>query len=217
MWQLNGESASFNTSSLLFHVNLASGDRSLLVQAADAVHLAELWTMPAISKQRLIDCYVRGRDLVCVLEPSKTFPFYTELYWTLRDLDGESNPIVTVSLQVSVRTDLLDTHPAIEVISRGVRRSHSAVEVAGGPAYVVPLGEQVTLIDFATPEDCATQSVGEAKEGLTLKRMLFDHFLEKGVIRRGRLFAAFFHDDVETSLAVDTCRDMLAAELPLTT
>lgn len=174
--------------------------------------------MPAVSPLPLVDVYVRGHDLVCSMGPTETHPFATQLYWTIRHLDVAPAPLAAVSLLVSVRTDLLDTQPAVEIASEASYRALDTLDVDGGPAYVMPLREQLTLVDFAMPRDCARQSADESAAGrLVVERTLFDHFLEKGVIRTGRLFAAVMPGDVDQPAVTRLCHAMLATKLPLTT
>jgi hypothetical protein len=219
VWHLDGQLASADFGDIRLAVAISEGDRKVLVQTSDSTLLANLWDMPAVSSQPLMDAYVRDHDLVCLLEPSEAFPFHTQLYWTLRHVRCAPAPLMAISLLVSIRTDLLDTHPAIEVVSRVAGSGLIELHVAGGPAYQAPLREDVTLVDFATPEDCAKQATRQAAEHglLTVDRTLFNHFLEKGVIRSGRLFAAAMPGEVDQSTATALCHELLATELPLTT
>ena len=217
MWQMDGPIASADFGAVTLKVSLSTGDRKVLVYAGENTLVAKLWDMPAIAGQPLVDCYVRGRDLVCLLGPSDSFPFATQLYWTLRQVEFTPDPLAALSLLVSIRTDLLDTHPAIEVQSELPGQAGTPMKVAGGPAYVVPLREELTLVEYATPEDCSVQSIDEsANQTQIVRRTLFDHFLEKGVIRSGRLFAAVLSGEADEQSTSTLCRELLASELPLT-
>lgn len=218
MWSFDGQVARADAGNLAIAVRLDVGYRSVSVHSADFKPLANLWYMPVVTKQPMIDVYVRDHDLICLLGPSELFPFHTHLYWTLRQLECSPAPMAALSLLVSVRTDLLDTHPVIEVRSDVPNDGLQSIDVAGGPAYLIPLNEQATLVDFATPEDCASQAVCEANNStFSVERTMFDHFLEKGVIRSGRLFATMMSGRVDEHTTAHLCREMLAAELPLTT
>ena len=52
---------------------------------------------------------------------------------------------------------------------------------------------------------------------LSIERSLFGHFLEKGVIRSGRAFAALYANEVADDDASVVCHELLSTELPLTT
>lgn len=218
MWQWDGSIATVDLGSIQIAVAPAVGDRRVQVKSPDGLLLATLWDMPEVSGAPLVDAYVRDDDLVCLAGPTESFPFHTQLYWTLRRINTEPHPLMALSLLVSVRTDLLDTHPSIQVATEAATRSSRVMSVEGGPAYVESLRENLTLIDFATPEDCQRQHLHTTDEGrTTIERSLFGHFLEKGVIRSGRLFATLLEGDVTEPQATAVCQELLAAELPLTT
>lgn len=218
MWQWDGSIATVDLGTIQLAVATAVGDRRVQVKSTDELLLATLWDMPVVSGTPLVDAYVRDHDLVCLTGPTESFPFHTQLYWTLRSVDTSPAPLAALSLLISVRTDLLDTHAAIDVATEAATGSSRVMSVGGGPAYVESLRENLTLIDIATPEDCARQHLHTADDGrTTIERSLFGHFLEKGVIRSGRLFAALYEGDVSEPQATAVCQELIAAELPLTT
>lgn len=218
MWQLDGSIARIGLGQLTLTISLAVGDRKVQVHTPTDLLLATLWDMPAISRQPLVDCYVRQGDLVCTLAPNDSFPFHTQLYWTLGTLQIHPTPVASLSLLVSLRTDLLDTHPEITITSQAPPKDLRQLQAAGGPAFIVPLRDEVSLIDFATPEDCThQQATCSADSGVLVERKLFGHFLEKGVIRSGRVFAALATGEVSDEYATQVCREFVASELPLTT
>lgn len=218
MWQFENNIASLTAGPLQLTLSLAPHDRKLLVQTSSNLLLASLWDMPAVSGLPLVEAYVRDEDLVATFGPTESFPFFTELYWSVRTLETQPTPIVALSLLVSVRTDLLDTHPELKIVTSAPRKQMRHSQSSGGPMFVSPLREEIALIDFAPAEDCAEQIATEAKSGATdIERTLFSHFLEKGVIRRGRLFAVLTDANVTDAQAARYCAEYLAAELPLTT
>ncbi|WP_425396134.1 hypothetical protein [Aeoliella sp.] len=218
MWQWDGSIATAELGSIQLTVATAVGDRRVQLKTREGLLLATLWDMPSVSGAPLLDTYVRDDDLVCLTGPTDSFPFHTQLYWTLRKVESSPTPLAALSLLVSVRTDLLDTHPTIDVTTEAAARSSSELSVLDGKAYVVSLREDVTLVDFATPEDCAQQQLHAADDQrTTIERSLFGHFLEKGVIRSGRLFAALYAGEVTESQAAEVCEQLSATELPLTT
>ena len=218
MWRFEGTTARASFENLSLSVSTEPGQRQLCVQSQGGLQLATLWHMPQVSSQPLIENYVRGNDLVCTLGPSQEFPFTTQLYWTPRKLASLPLPIVAVSLVVSIRTDLLDTEPAVEIVSKGLASDRRTCQEFSGPAYAVTLDDRLTLLDFATPEDCQKQTLNcVADRTAVIDRSLFGHFLEKGVIRTGRLHAALFDGDLTSKITADVCDELAASELPLTT
>lgn len=218
MWQWDGSIATVDLNSIQLVVSPAADERHVQVKTRDGLLLTTLWDMPAVSAAPLVDAYVRDDDLVCLVAPTESFPFHTQLYWTLRNVETLPTPLVALSLLVAVRTDLLDTHPTIDVTTEAAIRSSNVISVLGGPAYVASLREDLTLVDFATAEDCQRQYVHTDDDGHSkIQRTLFGHFLEKGVIRSGRLFAALHAGDVAEPQAAAVCQELAATELPLTT
>lgn len=223
MWRLDRNLALAKQGDLNFSVSLGVDHRSVRVLSGEDRELATLWTMPQLAKQPLVDAYVRDDDLVCLLAPTESFPFHAQLYWTLGPATSVAPTAVSLSLMVALRTDLLDTQPSIEVVTTVEQNQPREVQVVGGPAYACSLSESMQMIDFATPRDCESQQLA-AMEGqsATIERRLFGHFLEKGVIRNGRLFAAFAvvspsGSEWSDQNVLKACDDFLSTELPLTT
>lgn len=218
MWQFDDNIATLKLDAFTVTLSLAEHDRKVLVQTDTNLLLASLWDIPVINDLPLVEAYVRGDDLVATFGPSETFPFTTELYWSVRELQSPPKPLVALSLLVSVRTDLLDTHPEVKVATTAPRKAMHRLQTAGGPVFVSPLRERVTLVDYAPEEDCTVQSEQESKSGATdIERTLFSHFLEKGVIRRARLLAVLAPEGLSDDEAAGYCDEYLSAELPLTT
>ena len=214
MWQLQGSVGQASFGDFTLSVNTASGHRQLVVQNSDGVTLATLWNLPVVNELPAIETYVRGDDLVCVVAASEAFPFTTQLYWTLRTLEGSPQPAAAVTLSLSIRTELLDTEPAIEVVSQTTAGSFAAMDLATGPAYTMAIDPQTTLLDYAVPEDCSQQT---APTDSSVERTLFGHFLEKGVIRSGQLHAALVPGELTPATATELSEAMAASELPLGT
>jgi len=211
MWQLNDQLATAQWHHLPLRVSLAMGQRHVTLGDGDPPLAPALWQMPTLASLPLVEAYVRGSDLVARLEPGERFPFHTELYWTLRELPAE--PLVAaLSLVVSVRTELLDTYPELPLAS-SIAGEVQRYDVGAGPAFATRLSSGQTLIDYAVPEDCQSQSA----TAHSVERKLFAHFLEKGVIRRARLFAAVAPGEVSPARASAICRQLAEGALPLTT
>src|SRR4051794_6716645 len=100
--QLHGVDAPFRRARILrVHRCLEEPSRHVIDRTAAA------WPL------RAADVYIRGDDLVASYEPAADWPFSPQLYWQsgpLRQLDGVC---ASLSLLVSVQTQLLDTFPRI--------------------------------------------------------------------------------------------------------
>ncbi len=219
MWQLEGPTAVANDSGLSIQIKLAMGDRCVQLQDAQGKEWVRLWGLPALSESPLTETYVRDDDLVASYAPTQEFPFFTQLCWRLRPPNASSTSRFAMSLLISMRTDLLDTHPEIEVLTQSrPNQSLAATWLAGAPIYWGAINEAVTLIDFAAAEDCKEQNLVTTKSQTdVLQRKLFAQFLEKGVLRRARLFAAIAPASTTEQQVVKICQEFSQTELPLAT
>ncbi len=231
MWQLAGSTASLVTANLSLSLSLANAPSGVVIHLPkndDSVNddsvgesqpLVRLWQLPTLQHPTLTESYVRNNDLVATYDPSDRFPFHTELCWTIRTLDMTPAPLVALSLLVSVRTDLLDTHPVIETATAVTSGSLQAgTSVNGDPMFWGQLPSGLTLVDFSPREDSSVQELTTSQAGeQTVSRQLFSHFLEKGVIRRARLFAALAPAQLSLEQARAICQEFQRIELPLTT
>lgn len=218
MWQLTSDKASLQTPQLSLEIDLARSDHAIALRSSDGQSLATLWGLAQLRDLPLLECYLRDNDLVACYAPGREFPFHTDVYWSIVELPIQPQPQLALSLLVSVRTDLLDTHPEIELHSTAPPESLEAIPTDQGVIYTGPLSPTTTLIDFAEDQDCASEElgVGEGHRDL-LRRELFAHFLEKGVIRRARLFAALDSAPTPAERAAKLCEAFLATGMPLTT
>jgi hypothetical protein len=161
--------------------------------------LAELASTP------LVEQYARGNDLVASYAASDTYPFGCQVYWSV----GSCGEGLSLELLVSVQTDLLDTHPVVHVAGPQPLGSSDTLVVDGDELLAATTGDAMLVLGVH-PSDG-----GECDRAAENRWQLFAHFLEKGVIRRARLFAALVpaHDP---SLAREAYRQFLRKPLPLT-
>jgi hypothetical protein len=149
----------------------------------------------------------------------------------------QSDDVLSISTIVSVQTDLLDTHPVIELSCE--LPADDVAMLTTDKLDAAPTAAQLptTLPEFYSPQlvlfrlKDTNVTYAEAIDpsdfcGLTLTRTsagqvrctwrLFLHFLEKGVIRRSRLWSAIVPRENDARHAAASFRDFLASELPLT-
>ncbi|MGI9457547.1 MAG: hypothetical protein ACR2NU_13365 [Aeoliella sp.] len=219
MWHFDGETATHVQSQLSLSVAPNStSNRNIHLCDSAGLLLTSLWHSPILDRLDLVEVYLRDDDLVARYASCESFPFDTEFYWNLRSLGAEAAPVVAVSLLISVRTNLLDTHPEIEVCTTVPQSSLTQADSSDGQMFLGTLTDELKLIEFAPAEDCATVSLDDSQhDNQVIHRRLFSHFLEKGVIRRARLFAAIAPANITEQQAEAICQDFLKAELPLTT
>jgi hypothetical protein len=187
---------------------------------------------------RTAEFYVRGDDLVASYEPATDWPFSPQLYWQAGPLRQLVGVRASLSLLVSVQTQLLDTCPRIGVASQlppGEVLLISSSETDGNRSevitdrrdvqepvevscVVVRLREcQITYVEIAAPSDFHELHVRAEDSGASIEWRLFSEFLEKGVIRRARVHAALLPRQSDIDLAVACCEATKRLQLPLTT
>jgi hypothetical protein len=186
----------------------------------------------------LADAYVRNRDLVATYAPSTAWPYAPQIYWRAESLTP-SGVVAAVSLLVSIQTNLLDTHPLLsatsqlpvdEVLSIASGDQLPQIEPLARGTHAIPSnafthglvwrlpGGQISYAEFATASDFQQLSADIAPGSLcTARWQLFTDFLEKGVIRRARLQAAFLPRENDVALASEFARSLASRPLPLTT
>jgi hypothetical protein len=149
----------------------------------------------------------------------------------------QNDEVLSISTIVSVQTDLLDTHPVIELSCELPANEVSLLATANlddAPTaaqlpttlpefYSPPLlllrlkNTSVTYAEAIDPSDFCGLSLTRTSDGrVRCTWRLFLHFLEKGVIRRSRLWSAIVPRANDATRAAASFRDFLASELPLT-
>jgi hypothetical protein len=186
----------------------------------------------------LIDSYVRGCDLVATYAARDDWPYRPQIYWTAETSAASSQTICTVSLVVSIQTNLLDTHPQIVVESTlpaedvllvgidgddllvdshadGIHASdhHSTTR---GLIWRLP-GDRMSYAEIMPTSDYRQLSIERRGASTSSQWQIFAEFLEKGVIRRARLQSLFLPRDNDVQLTAEYCLAIEKRPLPLTT
>lgn len=187
---------------------------------------------------KLVDSYNRGNDLVTSYAGIEGWPFAPQIYWTLESIDVGGVAVHTFSIMLSIQTDRLDTHPEIVVRSSLPTEEVLRVSIAGeellvdshadGRLHLDPQataccqlwrlpGGELSYAEFMPRSDFRSLSVDRTDHTATSRWELFSEFLEKGVIRRARIQAAFLPRDDDVQLAAECCQAIERRPLPLTT
>jgi hypothetical protein len=199
-------------------------------------------TQPSCWPATLADAYIRGRDLVATYAGVETWPYSPTVYWSAdtEKLGQNSGEILAaLSLVVSIQTNLLDTHPRIDIRTSLSADEIVLVSVAGdellvdshvdGPQSINPRTNACGLIwrvrdcDLSYAEIMPTSdfhqlAVTPTGEHPAQSRWeLFSEFLEKGVIRRARLQSLFLPRENDVQLVAECCQAVERKPLPLTT
>lgn len=213
-----------------------AGERLSLVSSdAPATH-------PASWPATLTDAYIRGRDLVATYAGVESWPYSPTVYWSAdtENLGQNSGEILAaLSLVVSIQTNLLDTHPRIDIRTSLAADDIVLVSVAGdellvdshvdGPQAIDPRTHACGLIwrvrdcdlsyaEIVPTSDFHQLAVTRTGEHAAQSRWeLFSEFLEKGVIRRARLQSLFLPRENDVQVVAECCQAVERKPLPLTT
>ena len=233
-WQIDGATARLQTPTLSGVLDLDQPTRGLveLAYAGNPIE-GHLWGWRATDRarsqqpaegepprQKLRDAYVRGDDLIVTYAPTDACPCETQLYW---QATKTSSATAQLSLLVSIRTHLLDTQPVVHLHSHRQAVTEQTCSDSS-LAFADPTDtntvsvlqkiadDSLTLIEACHHED-HTQLLTAEQHGST-DWQLFDHFLEKGVIRRARLTLAIANEMDRLTTAVE---EFFAQPPPLTT
>jgi hypothetical protein len=194
--------------------------------------ISPTWPLP------LAEAYVRGSDLVASYEAVSDWPYSPQIYWRAGHLDAMRDVVGSLSLLVSVQTHLLDTYPKI-VVESTIRADHALHLTADGRRQAEPAmigdeaefrtsagihcllrrlrGSSLSYAEFMPASDFRVVRVTRDSEGRCGVRWeIFAEFLEKGVIRRARVHAAFMRSDNDLATAAACCEAIERDALPLT-
>lgn len=192
-----------------------------------------------------MDAYVRGIDLVATYAAAAERPFRTQLYW--RAWTSGVPGATVVELVASVQTALLDSYPRLFTTSRlaaaevlrlmdPARQRFAVCTPAGtGSLALRPhegcgclllrsggdagsYAEMVHPVDFGHSEVARETRAGSPTgPWCSLRHQLFAASLEKGVILRARVLAAWVDRSGDEEAVATLYREFAASEPPLTT
>lgn len=215
-WQLQANRASLPIAQWQCAINLGEGMHEVNFNISGGQSPVALWRLRQLQGLPLVDAYVRQSDLFASYAPDPAFPFTTDIYWTLLHPSDYAPASDILQLVVSVRTDKLDTHPELDAVTSSIHSAMEIVRCVSGSAVLTPLNEGFHLVEFATLQDSPEFELTAAGGVQNVSRRLFGHFLEKGVIRRARLFAAVVPADLPGPQVERLCEQLAASDWPLT-
>jgi hypothetical protein len=186
-----------------------------------------------------VDAYVRGNDLVASYAPTSDWPYSPQISWSVDTLASIEALLGSLSLVISVETQLLDTCPrftlnsqlpadeVLQVIPAASRNARAVKIRAGGEQVVLPQagpccllwrlrGENISYAEIMPPSDFRQLAVRHDCGEAIARWDVFGDFLEKGVIRRARLAAVFLPRENDVELSAAYCRETERRPPPLT-
>ncbi|MDZ4848144.1 MAG: hypothetical protein SGI77_02535 [Pirellulaceae bacterium] len=184
------------------------------------------------------DCYTRLGDVIVVYPQRESRKFNLQLDYRLLE---SSDTSILIELWISVQTYLLDSHPAVSVRcsfdlpnlsayrddSRGALIVHdkayldqlsaSSKSVKDIALVTGPLAEGgMHAAWFNHPRDQSDSAWSIASEGTSFEAKLFGHFMEKGVIRRGRMRCLISKQPISPIELQAAYENFVSSPLPLT-
>ena len=189
------------------------------------------------------ESYTRGEDVVASYVPTASGAVRSQVYWRYRQFRLEHGWAVGIELIVSMQTSLLDSDPSLSVVttipsdevwvcsdvdrSRFERlflvaqRPHDwSAEVAGTVHLFRPPDAEVSYVEIVHEQDFRSARMELSADPpwtIRCQTTLFDERLEKGVIRRGRVWGMFVPRRNDFRSAAACVEQVAAARPPLTT
>lgn len=215
-WMLRGQEARLQLGSWQAGLrldDLAVGLRHLQSgpQALPVVALFGLLMTPERPRAEVMESYCRGTDLIAVLTASRQRPIRIEARWRAGSVTGGGG--LSIDLQISAQTPLLDASPQFELLSSAggelITPSAESIERGFNPqaksevATCVALWRfdslGLSLLTMVHPSDFCGIALDQPDGLLSVRFPLFRERLEKGVVRRARARALFIasHEDLE--------------------
>lgn len=215
-WSIGGNQASITSASWSWRVELDRPSQGIALDSAWSAgsNSARSWRLMAIHPVPSHACHIddhfaRGADLMVRYGQSEhdQFAFQLDLRGVpANELGGAESGF---DIWLSVQTQLLDSHPTLEIDHPGVSSGWSgdrAMQMCATPA-----GHAGILIH---PSDLGQTELLDARSG---KLRLFGNFMEKGVIRRGRVRCLVSHQPLSYESLQSAYACFAHSPLPLTT
>ena len=194
-------------------------------------------------QEQLFESYARGRDLIATYSPTSDCPVRPQIYWRVCDFQTKSSNCAGWEFIVSMQTSLLDSDVSVTVatdldvdevwrlsnIHRGEFEKIEERDPTG--QQIDPCnGTSVVLFRTTQPELSYVEIVhpAEFQDGklfsdttqdtrVTWNRKLFrNERLEKGVIRRSRMWGFFVPRQRDLQSAFDRWQELQRISPPLT-
>ncbi len=241
-WKLNDDQAILESELLcaLLDVHLPRAGLEKLVfrgQQLETMKPLQVTAHPPVNKETIIESFVRGDHLVATYAqlPERTVrPQLSYRHLPAGALAGTGNR-AGVELVVALQTSLLDSNPTFSLVTEVESKEILGLAVDGGWEPVDTAGEReiaseqfpgafvfrlshcdVSYVEMVLPADFrgATLFGGDSA---TFQYQLFSEFvLEKGVIRKGRVWAIWLPRDNDLATAAAIFTQLQSAAPPLT-
>ena len=210
--------------------NCSPASGAKITVGRDAMSLFSVET--SSGNEQLADLYIRGDDLIAKYRSSDD-QFDRELYWRVPDLNLPTGAFA-LEMIYSLQTDLLETNPNPRIISElkalevgywsaigdplvGDLKWKQQETADGCQMITAKLSDETRLTVAVYPNDLMVMEFAELGGETVLTCRLNAEFLEKGVIRRTRMFAMCAASNVSDEDMINVAQEFLDSDLPLTT
>ncbi len=234
-WELVGQlaSASSQLAGKELQLTIANGSLGSGAKVTLGRDAASLFSVESsAAEETLADLYVRGADLIAKYQSSSD-EFERELYWRIHDVGAETKSFA-LEMIYSLQTDLLHSQPDPCIVSTLKLQSVGYWSAVGDPLagelkwqkqdsaegcqmITATLADGNHLALAVYPTDLIKMELAESNGETTVTCRLNADFLEKGVIRRTRLFALCSENAVSEQDIVQLSQTFLDSKTPLTT
>lgn len=208
-WSIAGNYATLSDSPWSWRVDLAHPSAGISIEGPAKSPWQLMAIHPVPSHACLIDDqFARGSDLMVRYGQSENDQFAFQLDYRAVPKTELASAACGFDIWLSVQTQLLDSHPTLEISHPGAGdwNSQAAIQTCQSR-----LGCATVLIH---PSDMLQTELIESTQG-TLR--LFGNFMEKGVIRRGRLRCLISPQPLASSELQSAYNCFADSPLPLTT
>jgi hypothetical protein len=168
----------------------------------------------------LKDCYIRQGDLIIVYPQREQRKFTLQLDYRLLEATRDR---ILIELWISIQTYLLDSRPGVVVTCRSGDRAVRVRKVGDGPTRVESsrtvstsrIGD-LSWAWLTHPCDQTDTDWNWNDASNAYQARLFEHFMEKGVIRRARMRCLIGATPFAESEVDEAYQAFVESPLPLT-
>lgn len=236
-WQVDDNQATITVPTFSASIDMQFPEKGLYAVKYNGKAIGDISTLkisqqPTTPKggETIIESYRRGDDLIVKYAQTPARSARPQLDWSLIELSGA----VGIQATIAMQTSLLDSDPTVQARSvlgdgellyqpSNAKEWHSSDGDASIGATALslllfrPTDADWSYAEVIYPSDFQGASVSKTTKGLEIEISLFPEFLEKGVIRKGRIQSLFMSRTNDQQIAVEAHNALAHSAAPLTT
>lgn len=239
-WKLAGHRAELATDKLQLTIDVSQPRAGIsgldfADQSLTGLRPLQITAHPPVTTESVIESYVRGPDLIVTYAQLPARTVRPQLYYHALDAAELSDDrSAGVELVIGMQTSLLDSDPVCSSVTEAAADELYALTTSGdwerlGPgdqevsvldltgAFVFRLREsKASYVELILPADFQGAQLRRPADLFQLSYQLFPEFLEKGVIRKGRVWGVLTPRERDLETAGRCVQQLVAAPPPLT-